>query len=99
MTDPAWCESDGQGVILRLRLAPRASSTGIAEVSRDRLRVRVSAPPVDNAANRALCAWLAKEFRIPASQVSVVSGAHAREKRVRVREPRAVPEWLDRARR
>ena len=51
MTDPAWFERDDQGILLRLRLSPRASSTGIVEASHDRLRLRVGAPPVDNAAN------------------------------------------------
>ena len=46
----------------------------------DALRVRVTAPPVDGAANDALVRLLAKTFEIPRTLVTIVSGASSRTK-------------------
>jgi len=48
------------------------------------LKVAVTAPPVDGAANQALIALLAKRLKIPKSSVSLVTGASARIKRLAV---------------
>ncbi|MEO5362818.1 MAG: DUF167 domain-containing protein [Magnetococcus sp. DMHC-8] len=48
------------------------------------VRLALTAPPVEGAANRALCQWLADELRVAKGRVSVVAGEHARDKRVRV---------------
>ena len=45
-----------------------------------RLKVAVTAPPVDGKANAALCRYLAKILRIPRSSVSVAHGAGSRDK-------------------
>ncbi len=48
------------------------------------LQARVSAPPVDGRANRALCRLIAKRLGIAPSRVSVVKGERSRDKVVRV---------------
>jgi uncharacterized protein (TIGR00251 family) len=48
------------------------------------LRARVSAPPVDGKANRALCRLIAKRVGVAPSKVSVVRGEKSRDKLVRV---------------
>ncbi|MBV8169889.1 MAG: DUF167 domain-containing protein [Alphaproteobacteria bacterium] len=48
------------------------------------LKVAVTAPPVDGAANQALIALLAKRLKVPKSSVSLVAGASARIKRLAV---------------
>jgi len=48
------------------------------------LRVRVSAPPVDGKANKALCRLIAKRVGVAPSRVSVVRGEKSRDKLVRV---------------
>jgi uncharacterized protein (TIGR00251 family) len=50
----------------------------------DRLTVRLTAPPVDGAANAACCAFLADRLDLPKSRVSVVRGEASREKLIRV---------------
>jgi len=49
---------------------------------------------VDNEANRRLVALLAREFSAPRSGVEVAAGATRREKRLRIRGARRMPEWL-----
>jgi uncharacterized protein (TIGR00251 family) len=49
-----------------------------------RLRLRIAAPPVEGAANEALVTYLADRLDLPRRQVSVVAGATARLKRVRI---------------
>ncbi len=70
---------------LPVRLRPRAHADEIVGVVGGLLVVRVTAPPVDERANRALCRLLAKASGVPASSVTIVRGAHAREKLVRLR--------------
>ena len=65
---------------LSVRVTPRASKTEILDVAAGRLRVRLQAPPVEGAANKALTEYLAKVFALPKSAVSVERGETGREK-------------------
>jgi uncharacterized protein YggU (UPF0235/DUF167 family) len=80
-------------VRLAVRLTPRGGVDRIEGVGEDgALRVRVAAPPIDGAANDALCRLLAGELRVPRGAVRVVGGATGRSKVVEVDglEPRAL---------
>ena len=69
---------------VRVRVQPRAKRSEIAGVRAGALVVRVAAPPVDGKANAALCALLAERAGVPRSRVSVLRGAGARDKVVRL---------------
>jgi uncharacterized protein len=69
---------------IAVRLQPRARSNSIVGEREGVVVVRVTAPPVDGRANKALCRLIAKRARVGAQSVSVVRGASAREKVVRV---------------
>ena len=73
--------------MITVRLMPRAGKDRIVGFETDArgqrvLKVAVAAPPVDGAANAALIALLAKQFGLPKSAVTLVSGAAARTKRI-----------------
>ncbi|MEA1013604.1 DUF167 domain-containing protein [Sphingosinicella sp. LY1275] len=73
------------GVRLAVRLTPRAKRDAIGGVSEDAegrpvLVLRLAAPPVDGAANKALIAFLAKALAIPKSSITIRSGETARQK-------------------
>ena len=70
--------------LLRVRVQPRASRDEVVGWDGITLRVRVSAAPVDGEANEALVALLARSFRVPQSAVTLVRGAHGRDKLVRI---------------
>jgi len=46
----------------------------------EHIRVRLAAPPVDNAANEALIAWVAQRLGIAKRRVRIVAGARSRRK-------------------
>jgi uncharacterized protein len=69
---------------LDVRVIPRAARDELAGTRDGRLLVRVTAPPLDGRANAAVCALLAKAAGVPKGAVSVVRGASARDKRVRI---------------
>jgi hypothetical protein len=72
------------GVRLRIRVQPRASRTEVAGLHGDALKIRLSAPPVDGAANEALIRFLADALGVPRGAVNVAAGHASRSKTVRV---------------
>ncbi|MGH2609823.1 MAG: DUF167 family protein [Tepidiformaceae bacterium] len=66
---------------ITVRVTPRASADRIDGFdAQGRLRVRVTAPPADGAANAAVAKLLAKALNLPGRDVALVSGATSREK-------------------
>jgi len=89
------------GIRLWVRLTPRArreGCDGLVEIDgRTCLKLRVAAPPVDGAANAALCRFLSRALGCAKSAVSIESGETARIKRLRVTgEPTALEQALRR---
>ena len=80
MKSPTQADS----VLLSVRAQPRSAVNEVVGWQSGALRVRVTAPPVDDAANRAVLDLLARTLGVPRSQVSLVRGAHARDKLVRI---------------
>ena len=72
------------GVTFSVRLTPRASKNEIVGIQAGALRVRLTAPPVEGAANAALIEFLAERLQVRKSAVSIVSGEKSRNKVVRV---------------
>ena len=67
-----------------MRLQPRARANAIVGEREGVVVVRVTAPPLDGRANEALCRLIAKRAHVGVQRVSIVRGAGAREKVVRV---------------
>ena len=74
----------GSYCTIAIRVTPRASRTKIGEVKNDRLKISLTAPPVENAANQALIEFIADLLSIPKRQVSIQNGELSRDKVVRV---------------
>ena len=75
---------EGNAIVFRVQVVPRASRSEIVGEHNGSLRVRIAAPPVDGAANDELIAVLAKRVKVPKSAVSITSGQSARLKQVRI---------------
>lgn len=83
-----------QVLICKLRLRPGGGRTAFAGQIGDRLRVRVTAPPLEGRANAALVKFLARQFRVARSRVRLVAGEFARDKVVEIDRPAALPEEI-----
>jgi hypothetical protein len=59
---------------LSVKVQPRAAHTAVAGVQGEELRIRVAAPPVDDAANKALVRFLAETLGLPRRRVQLVRG-------------------------
>jgi uncharacterized protein (TIGR00251 family) len=84
---PHWLElGPGQSLIVHLRLQPRASKNEViwGDADSTHLRVRVTAPPVDDAANAALVKFLEGFFEIKKSAIRIKSGLRSRNKTIEV---------------
>ena len=86
----------GDDLVLDVRIQPKASADGFAEVLEDRLKIRITAPPVDGKANKHLAAFLAKQFKVAKSRVTILSGESSRNKRINIQQPGRLPEIIRR---
>ena len=87
--DPAVVRQDGPDVLLTVHVQPRASHNRLVSELPDRITVRLTAPPVEGAANAACCAFLADWLGLPKSRVLVLQGETARRKVIRIRDAEA----------
>lgn len=72
------------GVILTIRVIPRAGRSGPAGIRDNAFLIRLKAPPLEGAANAELIEVLADLLDVPKRAVTIVSGERNRTKRVRV---------------
>jgi uncharacterized protein (TIGR00251 family) len=72
------------GAEFTVRVIPRAKKTETVGELDGALKVRISAPPVDGAANDELIRFLSKLLKVPRSAVEIVSGSASRTKRIRI---------------
>lgn len=77
--------SDG-GVLIRLRVQPKASRNALSIEPDGRIRVAVTAPPVDGEANDALVRFLARQLGMRRHQLTLVSGERSRDKAILVQQ-------------
>ena len=71
-------------VIFGVRVVPRASNSEISGELDGALKVRISAPPVDGAANAELVKVLSKNFKVSKSEVEIVAGHASKTKQVKI---------------
>ena len=81
---PPWLHPKEDGFLVDVLVSPRSSRTRIAGIHDDRLKILLTAPPVDGKANSALVRFIAETLGIARAQVEVVGGASGRRKTVRV---------------
>ena len=88
---------DSTGVLVDILVVPRASRARLGPVRGDRVKVAVTAPPVDGAANHAVIALFAKRLKCPRRDVTVVNGHSSRRKTVRIAgvTPAAIAEVIE----
>lgn len=82
---PTYLKPHPEGVCLHLKVQPRASRNEIGEALGDELKLKVTAPPVDSAANEAVLRFLAELLGCPRGAVQLLRGNTSRHKQILLR--------------
>ena len=70
--------------LIRIKLLPKSSRNQVVGREGDHFKVKVTAPPVEGRANKALIDLLAKKLGVPKSHFEIISGKSSRLKSVRI---------------
>jgi len=90
LTHP-YLEKQGEDLLLRLYLQPKASRDQFVGQHGDELKIAITAPPVDGKANAHLVKFLSKQFKVAKSAIQVEKGLQNRHKLVRIIQPKKLP--------
>jgi uncharacterized protein len=84
---PVWARFDRGTWILDIHVQPGAKTSEVVGEHGDRLKIKISAPPADNAANEALIEFIAKTAGVPKSRVKLIRGQTHRLKTLGIDVP------------
>lgn len=71
------------GLVLKIRISPNASKNQII-LSDDMIKVKVTAQPIENKANKALIEFLSKYLKVPKTSISIVKGETSKDKTLHI---------------
>ena len=74
-----------EGIIFKIFVQPRSSKNMIVGLHGNALKLKLTAPPVDNAANKMCIKFLAKHLGVSNSQIEIISGHSSRTKKLLLR--------------
>jgi len=83
-TLPPFLRAQPDGLLLAVKVQPRASRNAVGGLHGDELKIAVTAPPVDAAANAAVVELLAETIGLPRRAVTLVRGQTSRHKVLRL---------------
>ncbi|RND29748.1 YggU family protein, partial [Vibrio cholerae] len=78
---------EGDDLLLRLYIQPKASRDSIVGLHGEELKVAITAPPIDGKANAHLSKFLAKQCKVAKGSVVIEKGELGRHKQVRILQP------------
>ncbi len=81
-------------LILACQLQPKASSDAIVGLQGERVKIRITAPPIEGKANAYLIKFLAKQFGVAKSAVTILHGELGRQKHIKIEQPTQFPHIL-----
>ncbi|EGR1126041.1 YggU family protein [Vibrio cholerae] len=82
---------EGDDLLLRLYIQPKASRDSIVGLHGEELKVAITAPPIDGKANAHLSKYLAKQCKVAKGSVVIEKGELGRHKQVRILQPSQIP--------
>lgn len=89
-----WYYWSGEDLLINVHVQTRAKHDQIGDIHNDRLKIRITAPPVAGKANKHLSAYLAGEFNQAQSDVEIIKGMQARDKLIKIHRPETPPDWF-----
>lgn len=84
----------GQDLVLHCHLQPKAKTDEIVGEHGGRLKIRITAPPVDGKANIHLCNFISRQFAVAHSDVRIIQGELGRQKTLLIRQPGRIPDAI-----
>ena len=91
---PEFYKWEGEDLILHLYVQPNAKKDELVGEYGENLKIRITAPPVENKANKYLIKFLAKTFAVAPSRVKLIKGKNQRNKRVKIHSPVNLPDCI-----
>lgn len=89
---------EGDELHLFIKVQPKASKDEFGEVLTDslcdRIKIRITAPPIDGKANKHLVKFLSTVFKVPKSSINIKNGETGRNKYLIIKEPRQLPKQI-----
>lgn len=67
------------GLIVRIKVVPNSSKNDLF-MDGERLRLKITAPPVENKANKFVCEFFSKSLKVPKTSIEIISGSLSKEK-------------------
>jgi uncharacterized protein len=77
-------EADTTFIDIEAKIIPKSSRNEIISLDGGMVRIKVTAPPVDGLANRAVIGLLSKELKIPKKDIAIISGNKSKNKKIRI---------------
>lgn len=90
----SYLTEDGEDILLRLVLQPKASRDQFVGLLGEELKVAITAPPVDGKANGHLIKFLSKQFKVAKGSITIEKGLLNRHKLVRIHNPKQRPKFF-----
>ena len=85
MGDGRWIDERDGACYIHIYVQPRASKNEVLGIHNDFLKIKLTSPPVDGAANTMLAKFLSKLLGVSKSSLEIVSGEKSRNKTVKVK--------------
>lgn len=80
-----WIQETPEGTVIQVRVHPRSARNQIVGLQGDMLKLKLTAPPVDGAANKMCVDFLAKRLHLRKSDIEMISGHKGRSKKLLLR--------------
>ena len=74
----------GNDIIIKVKIVPGSSKNKIIGAYNDALKITITAPPVEDKANKKCIAYLAKYFDVTKSKIEIISGKNSKNKLIKI---------------
>ena len=90
----AFYEWQKSALLLRVKIQPCANKDEFCDVIGNAIKLRITAAPVDGKANKHLMMFLASQFKVNKSAITLLNGKTSREKRFKIDSPEQLPGFI-----
>ena len=82
-----YMREESQGIAFRVFILPKSSKNMVSGLYEDAIKIKLTAPPVDGAANKLCIKFLAKILKMSKSSIEILSGHTGRKKTILLKYP------------